>query len=143
VGSQIEIQSIKKRGYLRQLCLGAKATSSTLFDTLVAAQSAVWQSSFKVGRIIISQSGSGQSGSFQMNGGGNDWTQDNIFGMVEEFLQLLATIDATVYPDDGSNASTDALFAQMCADDSLAGITSQLGDWTGLNIPSIGGIPSA
>ena len=142
MGSRIEIQSVKKRGYLRQLAEGAKATSSTLKETLLAAQAAVFAPSFKMGRIVVSNSGGGQSGSFQMSGTGNDWTQDNIFGMIEEFLGLLESLDAATYPDDGDKAHTDALFQAMSADDSFSGITQQLGDWTGLNFPTIGGIPA-
>ena len=143
MGSRIEIQSVKKRGYLRQLVEGAKRTSATLKETLLAAQAAVYAPSFKMGRIVVSQSGSGQSGSFQMAGSGNDWTQDNIFGMLEEFLELLESLDAATYPDDADPAHTDALFVALCGDDSLAGISQQQSDWTGLNIPSIGGVPYA
>ena len=74
---------------------------------------------------------------------GQEWTQDNIFGVLEEFLELLESLDPAAYPDDGQTASSDTLFQQMCADDSLAGVRTQSGDWTGLNVPSIGGVPAA
>lgn len=147
MGSRIEIQSVKKRGFLRQLCEAAKKNSDTLHDTLVAAQAAVNSPTFQKGRIVLSQSGSGQSGSF-IHMAGQEWTQDNIFGLCEEFLELLyfytnLNTAAPLLPDDAQPASTDALFRAMITDDELAGVTSQLGDWTGLNVPSIGGVPAS
>jgi hypothetical protein len=143
VGSSIQNQAVKKRGYLRQLVEGAKRSSSSVKETLLAAQGAVFLPSFKLGRIVVSNSGAGQSGSFQMAGGGNDWTQDNIFGLLEEFLMLLDSLDATLYPDDADPSHSDSIFQALCGDDSLNGVQSQMGDWTALNIPSIGGAPSA
>ncbi len=143
MGSRIEIQSVKKRGYLDDIVQGAITNSSTVIESLRAAKKAVYLPSFKNGRIVVSQSGSGQSGSFQMSGSGNDWTQDNIAGMIMEFIELYQTLDPVAYPDLAMPASSNAIYAAMCADDSLGGITQQQGDWTTLNVPSIGGVPSA
>ena len=34
------------------------------------------------------------------------------------------------------------IFQVMIFDDRLQGVRSQRGDWTGLNVPSIGGVPA-
>lgn len=94
----------------------------------------------------MSQSGSGQSGSFQVTppSSGGQWNQENIFGLTQELIELIATVIANgsfAYGnDDGSH--TNDLVAAMVEDDSLYGVTQQQGDWTSLNVPSIGGIPS-
>ena len=137
----VPIQTAKKIGYLRQIAEGAKTTASTLKAALVAAQAAVWLPSFKQGRILVSQSGSGQSGSFQMAGGGNDWTQDNIFGLLEEFIQLADFTIAAGTPDGSDDALIDALFAQMVENINTGnvpqiGVRTQMGDFSGLNFPA-------
>ena len=139
----IQIQSVKKCGYLRQLAEGAKATASTFKDALLAAQASVFLPSFKTGRIVVSNSGGGQSGSFQMSGSGNDWTQDNIFGLIEEFLVMVEQADPVTYPDDGDPTHTDALRALIAGNIQLGnvpefGITKAGGDFTLLYIPVFG-----
>lgn len=149
-GARIQIQSVKKRGYLRQLCQGAVNTGLPILTTLQNAQTAAFSPTFQKGRIVVHQSGSGQSGSFEVRSAGAEWTQDNIFGLIEEFIDLYYTViaqgndDGTPLPnDDGTPANTNTIFQAMRTDDSLAGVTSQLGDWTGLNVPSLGGVPNA
>ncbi len=137
----VAIQTVKKCGFLRQIAEGAKKGTNKLRECLLAAQSAVNSPSFQKGRIVISQSGSGQAGSFQIGTPGQEWTQDNILGLLEELIQLL---DYTVAQGgtDGTDAATiDALFALMV--DNLntgnvpqIGITQQMGDFSGLNFPS-------
>ena len=137
----VQIQAVKKCGYLRQIAEGAKKTASTLKETLLAAQAGVNSPTFSKGRLVVSQSGSGQSGSFQMAGGGNDWTQDNIFGLIEEFIQLLDwTVDQGT-PDAADAATIDALLAQMIENIQTGNvpqtsIRTQMGDFSGLNFPA-------
>lgn len=143
---RILIQAFKKRAFLRQIAEGAKASSTPLKSALIAAQSAVFSPTFQKGRLVVSQSGSGQSGSFQVAVAGSEWTQDNIAGLTEELIGLLETVFwngslASTVVDDGNPVNTEAIRVAMFEDDLLAGETQQLGDWTGLNIPSIGGIP--
>jgi hypothetical protein len=149
-GSRIQIQSVLKRGFLRQLCQGAINTGTSLTQTFLNAAAAINSPTFQKGRIVVHQSGSGQSGSFQAGFSGAQWTQENLFGLLEEFQQILADAQANsilnppVLPyDDGSPNAAQQLMAAMMADDSLTGVTTQLGDWTGLNVPSLGGVPSA
>jgi hypothetical protein len=144
VGSAIQIQSVKKRAFLNQVAQGAIAQAITLTAALTAVQTQCNSASFAKGRIFVSQSGSGQSASFQIGVAGAEWTPDNVFGLTQELIELIATVCA-----DGSFAyglddttQTAALAQAMMANDSLAGIRQQCGDWTGLNIPSIGGVPA-
>lgn len=137
----VQIQTVKKIGYLRQIAEGAKLTASTLKEALLAAQKGVYSPTFQKGRIVVSQSGSGQSGSFQMAGGGNDWTQDNIFGVIEEFIQLLDYTVAAGTPDAADADLIDALFAQMVENLNTGnvpqiGVRTQMGDFSGLNFPA-------
>jgi hypothetical protein len=138
----IQIQSVKKCAYLRQIAEGAKRGVSTLKDALLAAQGQVYQPSFQLGRIVVSTSGSGQSGSFQMVGGGNDWTQDNIFGLLEEFIQLLDLTVSQGTPDGDDPATVTALFEQMVVNIQTGNvpqtsIRTQMGDFSGLNWPAV------
>jgi hypothetical protein len=142
MGAGVQIQAIKKCGYLRQIAEGAKAIASTLKDAILAAQRSVYSPTFQKGRIVVSQSGSGQAGSFQMAGMGNDWTQDNIFGLLEEFLQMVEAADPVLYPDDSDPAHTDALRAQIAgnimAGNVPQGVRQTQGDFTLINIPIFG-----
>ena len=138
----IQIQAIKKCGYLRQLAEGAKLTTATLKETLLAAQKSVNSPTFVKGRIVVSQSGSGQSGSFQMGGTGNDWTQDNIHGLIEELLQMLEITDPVALPDDAVPAHTENLRANLAYNimqgNVPQGVTAVQGDFTLLYLPVFG-----
>ena len=143
MGSFVRIQSIKKRGFLNQVSAGAIAATIPLTDALTQVQSQVFGQSFRQGKIVISQSGSGQSGSYQMSLAGQEWSQDNIFGLTQELIELipltianalLGTPPVTMV-DDGQKASTQALVAAMNQDDSLLGVTEQHGDFTSLRFP--------
>lgn len=138
----IQIQAVKKCGYLRQLAAGATQTAATLKESIAAAQAQVYSPTFQKGRIVVSQSGSGQSGTFQISGGGNDWTQDNIFGLCEELLQMLEAADPVLLPDNGQPASTEALrnnLAQnIMAGNVPDGVRATSGDFTLLFVPVFG-----
>lgn len=136
----IHIQTVKKFFYLRQIAEGAKKTASTLREAILAAQLAVFTPSFKQGRLTVSNSGGGQSGSFQMAGSGNEWSQDNIAGMLEEFVQQLDYTVAQGTPDSSDPDLINALLNQMMQDirtgnSPVLGITQQMGDFSGLNFP--------
>ena len=125
------ISALKARAFLRQIAEGAKASSLPLKQALINAQSSVNSPTFQKGRIVVSQSGSGQSGSFAFSPTGSEWTQDNIFALTEELLWLH---DAAV--TNGASADdADALFTAMCADSSLQGVRSTYGDFTALRYP--------
>ncbi len=118
------IQARKRRGFLRQIAEGAKTASLTLREALLASQAAVKDNTFSKGRILSSTSGSGQTASFEIGSAGKEFTQENVFDMLEEFLEIL---------EDGISQGTitdaadgiDATFAAMCGDDRLATIRHQ------------------
>ena len=121
---------------------GAKLTASTLKEAVLGVQKAVYSPTFQKGRIVVSTSGSGQQGSFQMGGGGNDWTQDNIFGLTEEILQMLELTNPVTLPDDADPAHTDALRANLAYNimqgNVPQGVTVVQGDFTMLYLPVFG-----
>ena len=136
VGHQIAIQAVKKRAFLNQVTAGAVATQARLADALLAVQTQINSPTFAKGRIVVSQSGSGQSGSFQIGLPGVEWTQDNIFGLTQELIELCAFTRADQsLADDGSETATRALAAAMMADDLLQGVREQRGDYTGIRFP--------
>lgn len=143
VATATRIRGIIKRGFLRQIVAGAKQISSTVNDALIGAQASVFSDNFKRGRLLISTSGGGNSGSFEMSVAGKEFTQDNIFAMLEELIEVLTdTLNEGLAIDTGIASDSDDLFTIMCEDDRLAGVTSEGVDVTSLNVPSIGGIPS-
>lgn len=143
MGSFIRIQSVKKRGFLNQVAQGAIASSSTLIEALNQIQKQCYGQNFRQGKLVVSQSGSGQSGSYQMSVAGEEWTPDNIFGLTQELIELvpvtianalLSTPPVTLV-DDGDKAHTAELVAAMNQDDILQGVTEQRGDYTSLRYP--------
>jgi len=119
----------------------AKGATSTLKAVLLAAQKGHFSNNFLRGRIMVSQSGSGQSGSFEIGMTGKEWTQDNVFGLIEELIQLLDYTVAQGTPDAADTDILDALFAQMVENLNTGnvpqtGIREQMGDFSGLNFPS-------
>src|SRR5208283_4129324 len=55
----------------------------------------------------------------------------------DSWTQITALVSSGAY-----NYSDSQIFVMMIEDDRLQGVREQLGDWTGLNIPSLGGIPA-
>ncbi len=137
------IQAIKRRGILRQIAEGAKASTATLREALLAFQSQIFSPNFQKGRLLVSTSGSGQSGSFEIGVQGKEFTQDNVFAAAEEFIEILdeACAAASLDPGDAAPANTDAIFAAMVADDRLQTIRQRGSDYTLLGFPQAAPIP--
>jgi hypothetical protein len=134
----VQIQSIKKCGFLRQIAEGAKLAASTLKEALLAAQKGHFVSTFARGRLVVSQSGSGQSGSFEVSMNGKEWTQDNVFGLIEELIQMLDACVARGVPDAADPDIINTLFEALKDDINSgfypqSGVTEQMGDFSGLN----------
>ncbi len=137
----ILIRAETKRGQLRQILLvNAVASVTPVAQALLLFQSAVNEQNFRVGRQYASVSGSGQHSSFLMVGSGSSWTQENVFGMSEEFFGILEdTLEANPsLIDDGQPASTQAIFSAMLKDDRLRTVTRRGLDTTLLGWPQIG-----
>lgn len=135
----VRIQSIKKCGFLRQMAQQAVTAAATLGDTLLAAQSGHFVNTFQRGRLVVSQQGGGQSGSFEIGMQGKEWTQDNVFGLIEELLQMLATRVAAGSVDDATATPTlrDLLIQDINAGlFPQSGVREQLLDVSGLNFPA-------
>lgn len=138
----IPIRAETKRGQLRQIVL-VNASASKVSEALLAFQTSVNEQNFQRGRTYTSTSGSGQNASFSVVGAGASWTQENVFGMSEEFFDILAdTLAANpTLADDGQPASTQAIFSAMLLDDRLNTATRRGLDVTLLGWPQIGQSP--
>jgi len=136
VALEVSIASIKKRGFLRQIAEGAKLTASTMREALLSAQASVFNSNLRNGRILVSTSGNGQSGSFEIWSPGKEFTQDNIFALTEQLLEVLDTAVSSGFIDAADPAIIDSLFAVMCDDDRMRGVRQKMGDFSGLNFPA-------
>jgi len=128
----VQIQAVKKRGFLRQVAERAKKSALTLRETLLAVQGGQFSSTFQGGKILSSTSGSGQSGSFELSLQGKEWTPDNVFGLTEELIELLDATVSDSIPDAADEAAINLLFLAMITDDSLRGVTQFQNDYTGL-----------
>jgi hypothetical protein len=136
VGSGSSIRAEIRRGYLRQIAAGAKSTASTLGEALLAVQGQIFTSNFQRGRLLVSTSGSGQSGSFEISMQGREFTQSNVFAMIEEFLEILSdTLINGLAVDSGVGSDTDNLFLVMCEDDRLRGVKTRGADVTLIGTP--------
>ncbi len=137
----ILIRAETKRGQLRQILLAsAIANAWTVALALFNFQSSVNEINFQKGRTYSSTSGAGQHASFQMVGSGTCWTQENVFGMSEEFFEIYyaAMANTPGLADNGQPASTTAIFMAMIADDRLQTVTRRGLDATLLGFPQVG-----
>ena len=119
----------------------AAKDASALAETLLAAQSGHFANTFARGRLVVSQTGAGQSGSFEISMPGKEWTQDNVFALIEELIQMVEIRTAAGATDDGDRASTKNLLALLIQDINAglfpqSGVRAQLGDFSGLNFPA-------
>lgn len=97
---------------------------------------------FKLGRLLVSTSGSGQSGSFEVWAIGKEFTQDNVFALIQELYEVLVTTLAndSSLSDNGEQANSDAIYLAMCGDQRLTTINETGTDVTLIGWPSaVGG----
>ncbi|MGA2436386.1 MAG: hypothetical protein ABSG25_14005 [Bryobacteraceae bacterium] len=138
----IYIQAVKKRAILRQIIEGAVAANMKASEALLAFQQGLYGPSFKQGKVVINTSGNGQSASFAIGLTGAEYTQDAVFGLSEEFFDILddslANAPAPGLTDDGTEANTRAIFAAMKADDRLQSVNRRGTDFTLLGFPQTG-----
>lgn len=119
----------------------AVRAAATLKEQLVKAQTGHFTNTFSRGKLVVSNSGGGQSGSFEIGVQGKEWTQDNIFGLIEELIQMVDARVAGGTPDSSdptlAAAMRDGMIADICAGlFPQSGVREQLGDFSGLNFPA-------
>ena len=119
----------------------AAQSVATLSDTLLAAQTGHFTNTFSRGRLVVSNSGGGQSGSFEIGVQGKEWTQDNVFGLIEELIQMVAIRVAAGTPDSSDTALLAALRDALIQDLNAglvpqSGVREQMLDVSGLNFPA-------
>jgi hypothetical protein len=140
----VYVQAIKKKAILRQIVAGAAPSGIPVVDALMGFQTSIASSNLLKGRILISTSGSGQSGSFEIGLPGKEFTQDNIFALSEQLIEIyefaLASSSANGSPltDDGTAANSAAIMAVMREDDRLQSVNRKGADMTLLGFPQIG-----
>jgi hypothetical protein len=135
------IAAAKKRALLRQILLvGAVTSASTVNAALLDFQTSLNEQSFQRGRQYSSTSGNGQSASYKGGGPWEQWSQENLFAVSEEFFDILAlTLSSNAaLVDDGQTASTQAIFAAMLYDDRLHTVIRRGLDVTLLGFPQVG-----
>ena len=137
---QVFISSQKRKFFLRQIIEGAVAAASNVHDALLSFQTQLNSASFQKGRILISTSGNGQSAGFETNLNGKEITQDNLAAASEEFFEIyyFQLAQNPTLKDDGTEASTRAIFEAMRQDDRLYGCTRRGSDFTLLGFPQVG-----
>src|ERR1035437_5317616 len=136
----IYVQAIKKRGILRQIVEGGIQGKLKVREALLAFQQAIYSPSFKQGRVIMNTSGNGQSASFEIGLQGKEYTQDNVFGVSEEFFDILDTAVAndSMLIDAGAEAAPRLFWAPRGADDRLQTVNRRSSDFTLLGLPQTG-----
>ena len=141
----VRIQSEIKRGFLRQIYAACAPTATYLGDALVNFQNQIFSPNFQRGRLLLSTSGSGQSGSFVMPNLGAQFTQDQIFAMAEEFCQIYTDVVAALKaatpgfdPKADDDTSEPTVFNTMLLDDRLQGVRREQGDHTLIRFPTFG-----
>ena len=109
-------------------------------EALLAFQVAIYSPSFKQGRVVASTSGNGQSSSFEIGLQGKEYTQDNVFGLSEEFFDILDdTLENTPgLVDDATEVGSRAVLAAMKCDDRLQSVNRKGTDFTLLGFPQTG-----
>jgi hypothetical protein len=137
----IYIQATKKRGILRQIVEGGAIPGKLkMREALLAFQAGIYSPSFKQGRVVASSSGNGQSASFEIGLQGREYTQESVFGLSEEFFDILETqlANTPTLVDDGSAAGSHAVFEAMKTDDRLQIVNRKGTDFTLLGFPQTG-----
>lgn len=126
------IQASIRRGFLRSLYNQAVANAASLQEALQGFQDGCF-TAVRTGRLIVNSSGTGHSSSFEIPGIVRGFTQDQVFGLSEDFLQIYTDTVAALSAAsaDGSDAS---VFAAMLADDRMQSITRVRDSFTLLNL---------
>jgi len=137
----VQIQAIKKCGFVRQIAQQAINSASTLKDALIAAQTGHFVNTFARGRLVVSNSGGGQSGSFEISMPGKEWTQDNVFGLIEELIQMVDARVAAGTPDSSDPDLLNEMLAALIQDINAglfpqSGVRQQMVDVSSLNFPA-------
>jgi hypothetical protein len=138
----VYIQSAIKRGFLRQLYAQCADSTVYLQDALLAFQASIFTPSFKTGRVVVNTSGGGQSASFNVPQLGGQFSQEQVFALSEELLEVYDTAVATLAaatpgfnPQADDTTSEPAVFNTMLEDDRLQGVRVMHGDFTAIRLP--------
>ena len=143
----VRVQSEIKRALLRSLWRAAQASSTTLREALDGFQQTPFNT-LSSGQILVSAGGGGYHSALKIPALSDQLTQEQVWAFSEEMLNVfydsisnLALQTPPVIADVGGSFDQQ-IFQVMIFDDRLQGVRSQRGDWTGLNVPSIGGVPA-
>lgn len=133
------LQAEIKRGFLTALARQAGA-ASTLNDTLTGFQDYCFSPELKRGRLITASSGNAHHTAFQMAANGFQMTQDQIFALSQEFLEVysdsLSSLQTATPPIP--TPSDAQILATMLIDDRMTSIRSYQNDYTATRFPTFG-----
>lgn len=129
-----QIKAINARSLLDDLAQEAKAANLDLIDVIRAAKKAVQSPTFRLGRIYVSTSGSGQSASFAIPQQYTaEFTPVMLAAQFQEFVEIYLFCVSQGLITDSTDADADA--ATMLADDRLQTVTERRLDITGIRFP--------
>jgi hypothetical protein len=123
-----------KRGFLNSLARKTADTSTALADALTAFQDQSF-SAVKSGRLIVTHSGAGKSVTFQLPEIGRMFSQEQVFALTQEFLEVYSDAKITLSAQGNSSPDDPSILAVMLADIRLADIDCHAPDFTGLGWP--------
>jgi hypothetical protein len=125
-----QLQAEIKRGFLRALARQCATLGATLSTVLASFQDSTFDQ-IKTGAILVSSSGGGYSGTFDIGAIGKQMAPDQIFALSEELLTCYDEAVATLAAQTPAVTSpTDAqILSTMLASDRLQRVTSVRSDY--------------
>jgi len=134
----VAIQASIRRGFLRSLYNQAVANAASLQEALQGFQDSCF-TGVKTGRILVNSSGTGSSVSFEIPGIVRGYTQEQVFGLAQDFREIYTDAVAALSAA-GADGSDTSIFAAMMADDRMQSITRVRDSFTLLNLNPSGPI---
>lgn len=132
------LQAQLKRGFLNSLYRQGAKAGLPLLESLTAFQDNGF-AAISTGRLIGSTSGNGKSVSFIMPPVGKQFSEEQVFILSQELLEVYANALVTLAISQPQDNTHDAsIIATMLADDSLQTVRSMMYDFTALRFPSLG-----
>jgi hypothetical protein len=130
----VKLSAEIKRGFLNALYIQSKAASTPLQDALEQLLLTGFDA-VKSGRLVVSHAGSGKVVTFQMPPIGKQFTQEAVFELSQELLEVYADACVTlgISSDEEEDTANDPnVFATMLNDDRLQSVTDVYRDFTSL-----------
>ena len=122
------LQAEIKRGFLRSLARSATKSAVKLSDALAAFQDNGFLA-LQSGRLLVGSSGGGYSSSFAFPAIGQQFQQDQVFALSEEFLQIYGDVLISLSANGNPSPGDDVILNAMLADDRMQAVKEMQGDY--------------